>query len=281
MTSQRRQTRAAATHLCTKPGAHWAGSGARPVHDMSASLELDNVCVRFGRREALHGISHQLGPGVTGLVGPNGAGKTTLLRVLTGVLRPTEGRVLRDGRDINAGSVAMSEHRRSMGWLPQDARLPPRMTVGDFLSYAAWLKEIAATESAVATTKALEMTDLIELRRRRLGSLSGGQRRRAALAAAVIGRPSLLLLDEPTNGLDPVQRSHFLSRVRSLAPECIVLLATHLLEDLELVADRWVALAAGAVVSGGVVDRTSGTPSSETRDAVRDALGVDIGEGSA
>ncbi|WP_051275008.1 ABC transporter ATP-binding protein [Cellulomonas sp. URHD0024] len=242
---------------------------------MRPTIHLDDVCVRLSGHEVLRNVDLELAEGVTALVGRNGAGKTTLIRVLTGSLRPTDGVVLSGGSDIHESTSAMVRHRQHLGWQPQEPRLPPRMRVEEFLAYAAWLKKMPTRAADVAIEAAFDAVDLGGLRDKRLGVLSGGQRRRAALAAAVVGGPDLLLLDEPTLGLDPVQRSHFLEVVRALAPGRAILVATHLMEDVELVADRWLALDEGRVVAARDVDRSSPASLVTTRDDIRRALGLE------
>lgn len=148
------------------------------------TLTLSGLTVCLGQREVLRGVDVNIGAGVTGLVGRNGAGKTTLMRTLCGVIRPRSGMVERDGRDIFAGAAEMRLHRRGLGWMPQEPGFPPQMKVSEFVTYAAWLKEIDRRERRAAVDAAVESVDMTSLRARRLGTLSGGERRRAALAAA-------------------------------------------------------------------------------------------------
>lgn len=233
---------------------------------------MKRIVVQLSNREVLRGLDLEVPHGVTALVGQNGAGKTTLLRVMTGVLRPHEGDVQRAGGRIFADSQAMVSHRKRLGWLPQEPGLPPRMSVDTLVSYAAWLKRIPNSQRVLAVDAALERVDLISLRRRRLGQLSGGQRRRAALAAALVGAPDLLLLDEPTNGLDPLQRGSFLAGIRAFAEHRSVIIATHLLEDVALVADHWCALEDGKISASGRIDRSSVARTAECIETVRAAV---------
>lgn len=137
--------------------------------------------------------------------------------------------------------------------------MPPRMTVEAFLDYAAWLKQLDSVAATAVVQDVLDKVDLTSVRRRPLGKISGGQRRRAALGAALVASPSLLLLDEPTNGLDPIQRRRFLDLVRSIAPHTAVLMSTHLLEDVGLLANRWCAMRSGRLVAAGVIPRAGAT----------------------
>jgi ABC-2 type transport system ATP-binding protein len=236
------------------------------------ALRLDGVKARLSRSEILKGLDWTVDLGVTGLVGRNGAGKTTLMRTIAGVVLPSAGVVERDGQDIFADKLSMRSHRRDLGWLPQEPGLPPNMRVSDLVAYAAWLKEIGRRDRPPLVEAALAHANMSELAKRTLGHLSGGQKRRAALAAALVGTPSLLLLDEPTNGLDPIQRSHFLGMVRALAGERTIIVATHLLEDLALVADQWVALDTGRIVGSGRVDRSSADCLTESLEQIRSAI---------
>lgn len=239
---------------------------------MTVVAELRDVGLTLHGKDILRGVDLPLRVGVTALVGRNGAGKTSLIRVVTGVLSPGVGAVQRYGLDLSRDPGAMARHRRDLGWLPQEAGLPPRMLVRDFLGYAAWLKRFPARDTDALVGKAMDHADLADLQAQRLGRLSGGQRRRVALAAALVGEPGLVLLDEPTAGLDPVQRERLLARIRALAEERAVLLATHLLEDLALCADRWCALDDGRIVGAGDVDRASGATTAQSLDEVRAVL---------
>ncbi len=239
---------------------------------MEPEIVASGVRVRLSGKPVLHGVDLDLRPGVTALVGRNGAGKTTLLRVMAGVLEPSEGTINRAGRSLWTDDESMREHRRGLGWLPPEPGYPPRMTVGGLVEYAAWLKQVSPAHRAGAVAQALEETDLTDRRSMRLGRLSGGQRRRAALAAAVVGRPGLLLLDEPTNGLDPLQRARFLARVTRMASGVSVLLSTHLLEDVVTAADRWCVLDEGRVVASGPVDRSTVAAVATTTAAIQQAI---------
>lgn len=238
------------------------------------NLCLTGVTVRLGRRDILRDLNLTVDHGVTGLVGRNGAGKTTLMRTMAGVIVPAAGTVERDGNKIFLDGLAMRNHRRGLGWLPQELGLPPRMRVDEFVSYAAWLKEIGRSDRAACVEDALVGTDMSDLRSKRLGNLSGGQRRRAALSAAIVGMPDLLLLDEPTNGLDPDQRSRFLEMIRDFAENRTVILASHLLEDLALAADQWFTLDTGTIIGSGSIDRSSTSSMTASLEAIRSTISV-------
>lgn len=236
------------------------------------TIKLRRVHVQLSGVDVLRGVDLCILPGVTALVGRNGAGKTTLIRTICGLLAPTSGVVLRDGIDIGTDRETLMSHRRRLGWMPQEPGAPPRMRVESLVAYAAWLKEIPARNRPEVIDAALAEVDLVEERRQRLGQLSGGQRRRASLAAAIVGGPELLVLDEPTNGLDPLQREHFLSSIRALAADRTVLVATHLLEDVTLVADRWCAIDAGLIAASGDIDRSSSDAATASMNVIRSAM---------
>lgn len=161
--------------------------------------------------------------------------------------------------------------RRLVGFLKNPAS--PWDVRQCFVRYAAWLKEIEAESHDTVCDQAIDLVLLGERKSLRLGSLSGGQRRRAALAAASVGNPGLMLLDEPTTGIDPIQRLHLLNQIRLMSEMGqTVLMATHLLEDVAIAADRWLAMDEGKLVASGAVDRTSQDSALRSVQRVRDVL---------
>lgn len=238
----------------------------------SSDLTLNEVELTLGGRPVLQGVSIPFARGVTAIVGRNGAGKTSLIRVVTGVVRPQAGTVSRSGYEAFADRDSLAAHRRSLGWLPQEPGFAPAMSVKSLVTYAAWLRQISRGSRVQAVQEALARVDLIEYGDRAIGQLSGGQRRRAALAAAMVGTPPLLLLDEPTSGLDPLQRERLLTRVRDFSREGTVVVATHLLEDVALVADHWLAMGDGRVIASGDIERTSEAAIGRSLALVRDVL---------
>jgi ABC-2 type transport system ATP-binding protein len=216
-------------------------------------LELDKVGFRYGRSTALADVSLQLANGANIFLGRNGAGKTTLMRVLAGAVSPAEGNVRLGGESIFQASRPDRRMLRRIGWLPQTFGYPPSMRVEEFVAYAAWLKEVPRSELLERCDTVLALVNLTTKRREPLKTLSGGQLRRAGLAAALVADPEMLILDEPTAGLDPEQRDAFHDLVRKVRTKKIVVVATHLLEDVEALAEHIV------VIDGGSV-RWSGTP---------------------
>lgn len=211
-----------------------------------------------GRRETLSDVSFEFVPGVTAVLGPNGAGKSTLLRVVVGVQRPSAGVMRFGGVDVFAADrPTVEQYQRQVGWLPQEVGFPPRISVRRVVAHAAWLKMVSSTDRQRTVSEALELAAVGELAERRVGELSGGQRRRVALAAALVGNPAVIAVDEPTVGLDPLQRHYFLDRLRGLARERVVVIATHLLDDVEQCADRWCAIGGGRIVAQGDIDRST------------------------
>ncbi len=218
-----------------------------------SAVRLTGVGKSFGRSPALSDISVALGSGVTGLLGPNGAGKTTLLRILATVLAPSRGTISVLGHDP-ADPVARTAVRRCLGYLPQEIGFPSGFTVFGFVDYLAVLKEHSASEARHAEVRrVLELVDLASLSTKKIRALSGGQRRRLALAQALLGAPSLLLLDEPTTGLDPEQRVALRSVLAEVARTCTVVLSTHQTEDVAALCERVVILDAGRVCFDGDV----------------------------
>ena len=220
---------------------------------MTTTVRLTGVSKRYRGTTALDGIDLTFRPGITGLLGPNGAGKTTLLRIIATVLAPDEGAVQLLGRSPDTPET-LAEVRRRLGYLPQEMGFPRGFTGFGFVDYMAVLKEWTERSSRHdEVRRVLGLVDLGDVATKRVRALSGGQRRRVALAQALLGDPELLLLDEPTTGVDPQQRVS-LRRVLSQAGErSTVLLSTHQTEDVAALCDRVVVLDQGRVRFDGAV----------------------------
>jgi ABC-2 type transport system ATP-binding protein len=220
---------------------------------MSEVLRTVGLRKRFGATVALDDVAIELAPGVTGLLGPNGAGKTTLLRIVATVLPPDAGRVETFGVDP-ATPGGRLEVRRRLGYLPQEPGFHRAFTAFEFVDYVAILKEWADRRSRHdEVCRVLALVGLEAEMHKRIRQLSGGMRRRLAIAQAMIGSPDLLVLDEPTAGLDPEQRLRFRELLTSESADAAVLLSTHQTDDVGALCQRVVVLLDGRV-------RFTGTP---------------------
>jgi len=217
---------------------------------------LTGVTKSYGGTEVLHATDLTFGTGVIGLLGPNGAGKTTLIRLLATAMPPTSGRIVVAGHTITGAIAERAAARRRLSYLPQEIGFPRRMTAFGFLDYIAVLKEWKDTdERHREVLRVLGLMNLADMRTKRVSSLSGGQRRRLAIAQALMGQPDLVLLDEPTTGLDPEQRASLRGILSSYAAEGSVLLATHQTDDVSALCDRVIILDQGLIhFDGSVVD---------------------------
>lgn len=234
-------------------------------------LEVDDLSFGYGGGNVLHGISLTLGAGVNLILGRNGAGKTTLLRLLAGAAPATRGGEIRlDGEHLAVRTRPGRKILRNVGWLPQEFGYPPHMRTSEFVAYAAWLKEVPRSRIASQVAAALAAAGVNGQSGQRLRVLSGGQLRRAGLAAAVVSDPRLLILDEPTAGLDPEQRESFHELVRAVGAAKVVVIATHLLEDVAALADHIVIIDAGRV-------RWQGTPARLAHAGREDDTPVPVG----
>ena len=220
------------------------------------SVELNGVGKSYGGTPALRSVDLSLRTGVTGLLGPNGAGKTTLLRIAATSIAADGGDVRLLGRDPHESHAELTEIRRELGYLPQELGYPSDMTTFGFVEYVAVLKEWDERRARHREVRrVLDLVGLGDLAGKRVSRLSGGQRRRAGLAQALIGSPRLLVLDEPTTGLDPTQRAQLRRTLSVVGHESSVLLSTHQTEDVAALCERVVVLADGQVrFDGTVVD---------------------------
>lgn len=208
-------------------------------------LSFENISKLYGDTVALQQIDLTLGSGVYGLLGPNGAGKTTLMRIMTDLLAPSTGRVLLNGQDI---AVMGAAFRKRLGYLPQDFGVYPNFTAEQFLLYIARLKGLSKFEAKRQTDDLLHMVGLEDKKQKKLKGFSGGQRQRVGIAQALLGDPEILVLDEPTAGLDPEERIRFRGIISELSQQKIVLLSTHIVSDLEAVANEIILLRKGVVL---------------------------------
>jgi ABC-type multidrug transport system ATPase subunit len=217
------------------------------------NVEISDLTRRFGRTQAVDGVSLETGAGVFGLLGPNGAGKTSLLRMMATVLPPTSGTLRLLGRD--PGHYApRREIRRRLGYLPQNLGYYPGFTVTDFVEYFALLKEMPARQVPRAVAAAVEQVGLGDKARAKLRTLSGGMLRRVGIAQALVNQPDLLLLDEPTAGLDPEQRMAFRGLLRDLGQRVTVIVSTHLVEDVGVACREVALMDTGRIVFHGTPD---------------------------
>jgi ABC-2 type transport system ATP-binding protein len=221
---------------------------------MNPTLEAHGLVRSYGRFRALDGLDLTAHPGVTGLLGPNGAGKTTLLRVLATVSAFDSGslRILGDDPADPAGRLRI---RRALGYLPQDAGFHPGFTAFEAVDYVAVLKEHTRTRARHdEVRRVLSLVGLADEATKRVKALSGGMRRRLALAQALLGTPSLLVLDEPTAGLDPEQRIRFRDLVSEAGHGRTVVLSTHQTEDVAAVCSQVVVVDRGRALFAGSVE---------------------------
>ena len=208
-------------------------------------LSFEHISKLYGDTAALQQIDLTLGSGVYVLLGPNGAGKTTLMRIMTDLLAPSTGRVLLDGQDI---AVMGAAFRKKLGYLPQDFGVYPNFTAEQFLLYIARLKGLSKFEAKRQTDGLLHMVGLEDKKQKKLKGFSGGQRQRVGIAQALLGDPEILVLDEPTAGLDPEERIRFRGIISDLSQQKLVLLSTHIVSDLEAVANEIILLRKGVVL---------------------------------
>ena len=211
-------------------------------------LTIDRLSKQFGSKIAVDRVSATLGPGVYGLLGANGAGKTTLMRMVCDVLRPTSGEIRFDGRDVRALGDG---YRACLGYLPQDFGYYPDFTALDFMLYLAALKGIDRRAARRRSLELLETVGLADVARAKVRTFSGGMKQRLGIAQAVLNDPAVLVLDEPTAGLDPKERVRFRNLIASFAQDKIVVLSTHIVSDVEYIADEILVMRAGSFIMRG------------------------------
>lgn len=215
-------------------------------------LEIKNLTKKYGDFTALDHINITLNKGIYGLLGANGAGKSTLMNLITDNLKRTSGDILYNGRDIlELGSA----YRKKIGYTPQLQGMYEDFSARDFLHYIGTLKGMKRKECKQQTEEFLEIVGLAKKAHKSLGSYSGGMRQRVLLAAAMLDNPEILILDEPTAGLDPEERIRLCNYISGLAKERTVILATHIVSDIEAMANTVLLMSRGRiVVSGSPVD---------------------------
>ncbi len=209
-------------------------------------LIIDRVSKHYKNRIAVDCVSAKLHQGVYGLLGANGAGKTTLMRMLTGILTPTNGTITFDGMDVST-----EDYRGILGYLPQDFGYYPEFTALDFLLYLAALKGIPKHTAKRRAMELLEQVSLQDVSRRKIKTFSGGMKQRLGIAQALLNDPKLLILDEPTAGLDPKERVRFRNLIEQLGKHSIVLLSTHIVSDVEHIADEILLMKDGQLIFEG------------------------------
>ena len=198
---------------------------------------------------ALDGVSLEIPRGMYGLLGPNGAGKSTLMRAIATLQTPTSGSIRFSEIDVIADPEAL---RRTLGYLPQDFGVYPRVSAYDMLDHMAVLKGVASPRDRKETVEALlQQVNLWDVRKKAVAGYSGGMRQRFGIAQALIGRPPLIIVDEPTAGLDPEERNRFLNLLAEIGENVVVILSTHIVEDVSDLCPRMAVMAGGKILLEG------------------------------
>lgn len=208
-------------------------------------LQLTNVTKSYGSNLALDGFTATLEPGIYALLGPNGSGKSTLMNIITDNLKADRGEITFDGENTLKMGVRF---REMLGFMPQYPGIYPNFTVERFLWYMATLKDMKRDDAARQIREILAAVELDDVPNRKIGALSGGMKQRLCLAQAVLGDPKILILDEPTAGLDPKQRISIRNYISKIALDKIVIIATHVVSDVEYVARDIIMLKKGVIV---------------------------------
>jgi ABC-type multidrug transport system ATPase subunit len=210
-------------------------------------LSIDNLSKTYpGGVRALRGVSLNIPPGMFGLIGPNGAGKSTLMKILATLLDPDSGSASLDGLDLIAQKDAT---RRLLGYLPQEFGVYPKMSALDMLHHLAVMKGITKSgERKEVVESLLQQTNLWDVRKKALGGFSGGMKQRFGIAQALLASPKLIIVDEPTAGLDPAERNRFLNLLSSIGRNVVVILSTHIVEDVRELCSRMAIISNGELL---------------------------------
>lgn len=209
-------------------------------------LSIDRLTKQYQNKIAVDRISLRLNTGIYGLLGANGAGKTTLMRMVCGILKPTSGTITFDGIDVSE-----EMYRSMLGYLPQDFGYYPEFTGEDFLLYMAALKGMRKPQARRKTVELLKLVSLHDVAKKKIKTYSGGMKQRLGIAQALLNQPKLLVLDEPTAGLDPKERVRFRDLIKDLGKDSIVLLSTHIVSDIEHIADDILMMKSGQLIYQG------------------------------
>jgi ABC-2 type transport system ATP-binding protein len=217
------------------------------------AIIIENIKKNYGSREALKSVNLQIENGMFGLLGPNGAGKTTLLRIVATLIQPTEGKIL-----VNSYNTAIASHRQAirsqLGYLPQELAFYPDLTGREFLDYMGLLKK--QYDRSVRRKQIEQLLGVVGLKSdgdRKIKTYSGGMKRRLGIAQAILGNPGIIIVDEPTVGLDPEERIRFRMLLTDLARDRIVILSTHVVEDIEQTCEQVAVLNDGQIAFVGSV----------------------------
>lgn len=211
-------------------------------------LELKDLTKKYGDFTALDHMNITFTPGIYGILGANGAGKSTMMNLLTDNISRTDGQILFNGTDI----LKMGkDFRRVLGYMPQQQGFYEQMTAYGFLCYMAELKGLPKKQAKADIDKLLEITNLTDVKHKKMGGFSGGMKQRVLLSQALLGDPKVVLLDEPTAGLDPKERIRIRNFISSLSRDKIILLATHIVSDIESISDKIILMKKGKLVDIG------------------------------
>lgn len=208
-------------------------------------LELKDLTKKYGGITALDHISVKFTPGIYGILGANGAGKSTMMNLLTDNISRTDGEILFDGVDI---LKLGKDFRRVLGYMPQQQGFYEHMTAQTFLYYMAELKAVPKKQARTEIENLLTITNLANVRHKRVGGFSGGMKQRVLLAQALLGNPKVVILDEPTAGLDPKERIRIRNFISEISNDRIILLATHIVSDIESISDQILMMKNGHIV---------------------------------
>ncbi|GAF14714.1 ABC transporter ATP-binding protein [Bacillus sp. JCM 19045] len=214
-------------------------------------LVIENITKQIKGKVIISPFSTELTEGVYALLGPNGAGKTTLMRMLASISKPSSGRILLDGKDI---SLLDENYRDQLGYLPQDFGVYQTFNAERFLLYFASLKGLSPVDAKKRVAEVLDLVNLTNERKKKLGTYSGGMKRRLGIAQALLNDPKILIVDEPTAGLDPQERIRFRNLLSDISANRIVLLSTHIVSDIEYIAKEILLLENGQLLQRSTLD---------------------------
>ena len=236
-------------------------------------LQCSRLAKDYGNGKGLTGFTMTFQPGICGILGPNGSGKSTLMNLLTDNVARTAGTVTVDGREI---LELGKQYRGMLGYMPQQQGFYPALSPMSFLLYIAGLKGLSGRGVRGECLRLLDAVNLLEVKDVPLGAFSGGMCQRVLLAQAMLGDPKILLLDEPTAGLDPQERIRIRNLISTLSQDKIILIATHIVSDIESIADKVLVMKQGKVECAGTPDELTQSVAAHVREYPRDQLPANL-----